>query len=1261
MQRISCFLLIFILAYAVDIVEFDDNWASNPLFNVVSQGPGGVEVVFSTQRVVIEEKDIDGVAMRHFGVPGIFLPNDAGAPDLAGTGRYIAVPEGARVQVVILDVRTEVYQGIDILPAPELPLDTDDSPLRYEKDMLIYGRNAYYPDVPVKVSEVMEIRGVDVVILGITPFQYNPVTKELIVYKDIRCRVDFIGGTGHFGEDRLRSRFWEPLLQNHLLNYTSLPKIDFYSPERLQGRDGYEYIIIVPDDILFEQWADTIKNWRKLQGISCEVYTLTEVGGASTTAIKNFLQNAYSTWDPAPVAFLLLSDYPSSGDLYGITSPSFTHPYSGTYVSDNWYADFTGDNLPELDHARICAQSESQLSLMINKFLSYERNPYTASNFYDEPIVACAWQTERWFQLCGEVIRGFFINGLGKNPSRQYNIYSGTPTIGCAWSTATNTATVVNYWYNVGWLPSTTNQNNSTWWNNGTSTAITAAINSGGFLLQHRDHGGETGWGEPAYNTSHLNNLTNDMFIFVYSSNCLTGRYDWTSECFTEKFHRITNGALAVNAASQVSYSFVNDAYVWGSYDCLWPQFDPAYPSFDMTGYSDLRPCQAMTYGKYYLQASSWPYNSGDKNITYGLFHHHGDAFNILYSEIPESLTVAHDPVLPAGQTSFTVTANDSSIIALTVNYEIIGVVQGSGNPEVISIAGQSPGDTMIVTITKADYYRYVARVPVADAGMPDIPTVVKPLDYARLPDVQPTLSFHSTDPQDDNIHYRVLWDTDPNFASPESATTSLYASGVTVNFTFPSALTNGATYWWKVKCTDPGGSGYWTAYTVKRSFTIGLTIPENTCTWYQTTAAQFDFNTFNGAMVQGDSVILVPSGQVIVDTVFEQDFEAGSIPAGWTYIDGNSDGYRWTVGTSADMGTYTPPSYGSFYGYYSDDDAGSGTINNNEEFISPVISIPASAESLDIIYGYGFRVYQTGEKYRFKVRTKLGSTWSSWNTEVTYQSSASGIQTVNLTSYLTADSIQFEWFYSDSTASSHWGYGCAVDNVVLRYKYCLSNDDGTMTSAGVSIGELTSTYARQHWGNAVWHKASADDSVGVQVDYYNGSTWQLIPNTDLPGNSTGFFTTLAIDSVNLSALDTATYHTLRLNGLFYRKSTDAPDDPALLDWEIGNMATFIGIAENNENTVITPILRVFPSVTTSHLNILCALGAVLKNGRLKIYDVTGRAVKQFDLSRIEIDQPTSLVWDRCDDMGRRVAAGVYFIRLEADDYTKTEKAILLR
>jgi hypothetical protein len=721
-------LLLAVVVFAAnsEVINYTNNWGKHQMFNISSATDAGLEVVFSVHQMVVEEMEIDGQVMKTYGIPGIFLPNDQGAPNLAGTGRYIAIPQGATARATIIDTRTEVYKNVEVAPAPELPLDTDDSPLRYVKNMDIYNQDAYYPDQPVKLSEPLQIRGVDCVVLGITPFQYNPVSKELIVYKDLRIRIDFDGGNGHFGDDALRNIYWEPILKGHLLNYSSLPEIDFFAPARISGRDGYEYIIIVPDDAVFITWAETIKVWRNLQGISTNVYTLTQVGGNTTTAIKNFLTNAYNTWSPRPAGFLLLSDYESTGETYGITSYRLTHPYSGTYVMDNWYADMNNDNLPDMFHGRICAQNQSQLSVMINKFLSYERNPYPDTSFYN-PIICAAWQTERWFQLCGEVIRGFMANptnGLGKDPIRLYAIYSGTPTAGGSWSTATNTATVVNYFYNLGWLPSITQPNGSSWWNNGNASLITAAINDGSFLLQHRDHGSVTGWGEPAFSNSNINNLTNDEFIFVNSHNCLTGQYDYSGECFTEKFHRwnvggVPKGALGLNAASQVSYSFVNDAYAWGLYDCMWQQFMPDYPVEDVVPPSLLYPCAAMNYGKIFLYGSSWPYNTGDKLVTYRLFHHHGDVFTPLISEVPQNLTVTHMPTLMAGVSSFIVSANDSAIIALTVDNEIIGAAMANGSAQAIAITPQIPGTNMTITVTKQNYYRYQVTVPVVSSSYP--------------------------------------------------------------------------------------------------------------------------------------------------------------------------------------------------------------------------------------------------------------------------------------------------------------------------------------------------------------------------------------------------------------------------------------------------------------------------------------------------------------------------------------------------------------
>lgn len=707
--------LSFILAgpAMAQLFSFDGSWGS-PGFSLVSETPTGVEVMYSVTQLRLEDLEVNGHVMKVVQIPGIFLPNDEGAPNLPGAGRYVAIPQGAAARVEVLASRTEVYKDVEIAPAPPIPLETDRSPPTYEKDPAIYEKDAYYPAEPVTLSKPMKIRGVDAVILGVTPFQYNPVTRELIVYKDLRVRVGFIGGNGHFGEDRLRSRFWEPILQGHLLNYSSLPTIRFDRPKDPKT-EGYEYVIIVPDDPDFEAWGDTVKAWRQLQGIYSEVFTLSEIGGNSVGAIEGFVDNAYNTWAIPPVAVLLLSDYQSSGKPYGITAPI----WNSYCASDNIYADVNGDDLPDLVFGRITAQNATHLEEMVTKFLDYERNPPTDPGFYDHPLVSCGFQSDRWFQLCAEVLRGFFINVLGKNPSREYGVTPDTewpPAPGCVWSTNVNTPMIIAYFGSggLGYIPDLNPYDNA-WWTNGSVAGINAAINSGAFIVLHRDHGSTSGWGTPSYHTGDLAGLSNDMLPFVFTIDCLTGMYNSGSQCFTEAFHRMEHGALGLIAATEVSYSFVNDAFFWGIVDHLWQGFDPGYGSAKLWGYSNLRPGFSHVYGKYYLAVSPWPSNPGEKTVTYHLFHLHGDAFTIIYTEVPQNLTVSHPEYICTTTESFEVTADQFSIIALTVNGEIIAVAEGTGSPLNLAIPTQAPGDTMIVTVTKANYFRYEFPVAVID------------------------------------------------------------------------------------------------------------------------------------------------------------------------------------------------------------------------------------------------------------------------------------------------------------------------------------------------------------------------------------------------------------------------------------------------------------------------------------------------------------------------------------------------------------------
>jgi hypothetical protein len=1250
------FTLLFLL-----IAQAATRDVQTPLFRVVSESPAGIDLAFNCSRLRATDYAKGGMSDHDLSLPGLSGFRSQGSPDLPFFGRYVAIPQGAQVRVVMLDSRREVYRDVEVAPAPNIPLETDDAPLRYEKDMAIYGRDAYYPASPVMVSEPRRMRGVDVVIVNVTPFQYNPVTKELVVYRDLRFRLEYVGGNGHFGEDRLRSRFWEPILQGQLLNYDQLPVVDFYAPARVGARDGWEYIIIVPDDPVFEAWADTIKAWRKLQGISCEVFTLTEVGGNTTTAIENFLNNAYNTWDPAPVAFLLLSDYQSSGDVYGITSPLWSGT-GGSCVSDNVYADVDNDDLPDMHHARICAQSDAQLDTMINKFLSYEREPYTAPNFYNEPLVACGWQTDRWFQICAETVRGFLINELGKNPARQY--HGGSPTPGCAWSTNSNTPIVVAYFgtAGVGYIPDT-NPYDVSWWNNGTAAGINDAINSGAFLVQHRDHGGETGWSDPPYYNSNINSLTNTMYTFVFSTNCLTGKYNWYNECFTEKFHRFTYGALGLNSASETSYSFVNDTYVWGMYDCLWPQFLPDYPGYDtvpMPGYGNLRPCMAMTSGKYFLHQSSWPSIPEYKSITNNLFHHHGDVFFTLYSEIPESLFVSHPSTLTAGVTSFPVSADDSSIIALTVDGEIIGVAEGTGAPTPIIIPPQIPSSIVRVTVTKANHYRYVADVPVEASNTPYVVVVSDIIDDTTGGNGDGIVNPGET------IEYGI-WAKNVGIGQAQGVYGLLTASDTCL------AMLVDSSWYGNINENDSILSDPYYGYSITpycpNGHTVHFTLHfhdanDSIYTSYTTITVYAPILTFQTATVMDTNGIVDPGDTV--DLVITIENEGGAIASNITTQLATNSSYVTIVDDAAMFGSIPP----------------GDTANNAADpyTIAADTSTPTGTVA-------DFQIYLTSGVYTDTLDFSLvigKKHYYIWNPDVT--------PTPGQNMHAILDSLGYSGDIGSLLATDLNLYQSVfVCLGIYPNNYVISNASPEATAL---VNYLQNQNGRVYLeGNDVWYfdppsgynfcplfgiDAIADGTddmgpvVGETNTFTQGMTFQYAGENEYMDhiNSTGSGFVIFHDGDDYYncgvANDAGTYRTVGTSfELGMLVDSLAPSTRAVL---LDSIMRFFGIVGGTgideytdapEMPLNTALAALYPNPGTRVMQIRYQLARGSRVSLL-MYDAAGRMVCAL-IDEFKEPGYYTIAWDGHDDIGRKVPAGVYFIRFNADDCKQVQKMVLLK
>lgn len=687
-------------------------------FKVENSTRSNLELSLTIDNFSLQNDRHDDLEGQTIIMNGIFLPNEAGKPNIPVVSRYVAIPRGANVNVNVKNQVTETFHGVELLPAPELPLDDDKTPMKYYRDEDVYNTDSFFPAQPIITSEPTKIRDVDVVILSVTPFQYNPVSKELVVTRKLNLEVSFEGGNGVFGGDpRYRSTAWDHIIRDMVINEDALPHFDYqkFIKEAVErGDNGCEYLIITPDNPDFLQLADSIKAFRTQQGVLTDVVTVSECGGNNDATIRNYIINAYNNWDIPVSAVLFLGDHNADSE-HGIVSHSMNnHPGGGgynPYISDNRYADVGYDHIPDIVVGRITGRNYDELYHMINKDLDYERHPSTNPNFYDKPITAMGYQRERWFQLCSEVVNGFWEYGLGKHPVRINAIYEGNP--GSLWSSADYTNSVVNFFgpNGLGYIPQT--MSHLTDWD-GNGNDINDCINSGAFITQHRDHGAEELWGEPSYGIGYINRLTNQDLTFVMSNNCLTGRFNYggvDGTCFAEAFHRHQHGALGLIAATQVSYSFLNDVYVWGVYDNMWPDFIPTYGTSHPTAF--VLPAYGNVAGKYYLQQSNWISWVDGREITYDLFHHHGDVYMNLYTEMPQTLDVTMTPVITQGDTNFELTATEGATICITSNGEIAALTTATGQPQTIDIIPQIVGNELLLTITKQDYYRYSHSISV--------------------------------------------------------------------------------------------------------------------------------------------------------------------------------------------------------------------------------------------------------------------------------------------------------------------------------------------------------------------------------------------------------------------------------------------------------------------------------------------------------------------------------------------------------------------
>lgn len=586
-----------------------------------------------------------------------------------------------------------------------------------------------------------------------------------------------------------------------------------------------------------------------------------------------------------------------------------------------------------------------------------------------------------------------------------------------------------------------------------------------------------------------------------------------------------------------------------------------------------------------------------------------------------------------------------------------------------------------------------------------ETPTLGDPFDNEKTVDTTPTFDFTTTDPQGDDLQYEISYSTDPTFLTSSTtinstttpanfanlttpADTGPFNSGDTITYTIPggSPLSDGETYWWRVRAKDPDASNSFSPWSVADNFTVDTGV--SISTWFQTTQAQFaegvldgvtastsdsielsndigeygtttvnnnDWTTVN-TLLTYDNMVVVASpkyafnGSTNGRTVQVRNKTADSFEikaenytlslAGTTDIDyivmeagdwqiqDGGGGLRIIAGTQESVSVvegsnpgYTTgsvvdfnPDFGStpgalvtvssangskWVGAFVDDGTQTGEVGTTEMHVSLGISLDTDTvrvpEDIDYIafeVGTGdnngtlFDAFNTGNtitESETESATTFNQTFSSAPQVIVVQNNANnggdgGFAQVDTDTVVTATDLDITIAEIGASAGNH----ATEDVSVLAFE----NGTGIITRESSSGGGLSGTIASEEvlFSDGLGPKfdralfsSTGSGTTTLQIQYQTGGgLWELIPDVDLPGNSTGFTSS----PVDLTGVDVATYPVIRL---FATLQCAAASCPSLDDWTV----------EWSEGVTMTGTLKEYDRLT----NVANATVTVSVNG----------------------------------------------------------------
>ncbi len=612
---------------------------------------------------------------------------EKGAPQMPAFSTSLILPSKGNTSLVVGWDGYEEIDYVQVSPSKgNLKRNVDPASIAYEFGAA-YTTDAFYPGNLAVASDPFILRELRGQTITFYPYQYNPVTKKMRIYKNLHAMIvvnQYETGINEVAS-KSKSKSAEGMFSQHFLN----GKTAKYSPKNEEG----EMLIICPD-AMAETMAPLIK-WKNQKGIKTTLVS-TAVTGTTNEAIKQYISAAYDANEN--LLYLLLV-----GDHADIPAYSYGSSGGEELFSDSYYGQLKGsDFYPELFVGRFSGNAAT-VKTMVDRGLEYEKNPVSGD-----------WMTKAIGLGSGEGagygdddeadwqhLRNIRTNLLGFGYTKVYEFYDGSR----------------------GGDDAAGSPN---------SEMILPAINEGVGLFNYTGHGDLNICVTGNFTSTNINAATNNgMYPMVLSVACNNGTYTYGT-CISEVWLRAAKNGTPTGAIAACGSSIL----------MAWAQ--PMQTQDEMSAliaetYATNRKSTlgGLFYNSQMSMLEQYPGTDGIEVMETWVFF--GDPSVEFRSKQTQDLTASHVAKVPMGTSSLAVSCNvEGATVSISQNDVFLGKGTVLGGAVTVNFPALTSDLPLLVTATKQNYKSYQGNVLIGDASVSGgIVVYPNPADQQLIIDLQ--------------------------------------------------------------------------------------------------------------------------------------------------------------------------------------------------------------------------------------------------------------------------------------------------------------------------------------------------------------------------------------------------------------------------------------------------------------------------------------------------------------------------------------------